>query len=163
MQGTEALKAAFHTPDLAWKMYLDDMTEEELLRRPCEGANHIKWQIGHLMSSDYRMASLVFPGQIPDLPDGFQERYAKDTAKSDDPQAFDSKEDLLSVCEKQRSALFAALEKATDSDLDKPTPEEWQFFGPTMGYVIAMIPGHWMMHAGQWAVIRRQLGREPLF
>ena len=74
-----------------------------------------------------------------------------------------SKEELIRICEEQRAALFAALEQATEEELDRETPEEWQFFGPTMGYVIAMMPTHWMMHAGQWAVIRRQLGRKPLF
>lgn len=163
MHGPAALKAVFHTPDIAWKMYLEDLTEEEMMHRPCEGANHIKWQMGHLMMSDHRMASLVFPGQMPDLPDGFQERYAKETAENNDPSAFDSKEELIRICEEQRAALFAALEQATEEELDRETPEEWQFFGPTMGYVIAMMPTHWMMHAGQWAVIRRQLGRKPLF
>jgi len=24
-------------------------------------------------------------------------------------------------------------------------------------------PQHWLMHAGQWAVVRRKLGKPPLF
>ncbi|WP_166824837.1 DinB family protein [Thalassoroseus pseudoceratinae] len=163
MNAAKALKAGFHTPDIAWKMYLEDLTEEEMMLRPCEGANHIKWQIGHLICSDHRMGSVAFPGQIPDLPDGFADRYTKETASVDDGTAFDSKIELLRVAEEQRSALFAALEQATDAELDRATPEDWQFFGPTVGYVIAMIPAHWMMHSGQWAILRRQQGRKPLF
>jgi hypothetical protein len=29
--------------------------------------------------------------------------------------------------------------------------------------VFSMQGSHWMMHAGQWAVLRRKLGRPPLF
>ena len=29
--------------------------------------------------------------------------------------------------------------------------------------MLALAGTHWLMHAGQWAVVRRQLGRPPLF
>ena len=28
---------------------------------------------------------------------------------------------------------------------------------------LALHPNHWLMHAGQWAIVRRKLGRPPLF
>ena len=34
---------------------------------------------------------------------------------------------------------------------------------PSVGAAFSMQGGHWLMHAGQWAVVRRQLGREPIF
>jgi hypothetical protein len=32
-----------------------------------------------------------------------------------------------------------------------------------VGDVFSMQGGHLLMHAGQWAVVRRKLGRKPLF
>jgi hypothetical protein len=32
-----------------------------------------------------------------------------------------------------------------------------------VGALFSVEGSHWLMHAGQWAVIRRQLGRKPLF
>ena len=63
----------------------------------------------------------------------------------------------------ERPAIKAALSNLAESDLDKSSPESMQGYAPTVGSAFVMIGGHWIMHAGQWAVIRRQLGREPLF
>jgi hypothetical protein len=63
----------------------------------------------------------------------------------------------------QRAGTLAALEKLSDDDLEKPAPEKIQQFGATVGTVFAGQNMHWVMHAGQWVIVRRQLGRKPLF
>ena len=78
----------------------------------------------------------------------------------DDPSAFCTKAELMQVAAEQRAATLAALEKIDESEFDKPTGVEW---APTKGAMFSMQGSHWLMHAGQWAVIRRQLGRPPLF
>jgi hypothetical protein len=35
--------------------------------------------------------------------------------------------------------------------------------GSNVAGIFLMQGTHWTMHAGQWAVIRRKLGRAPLF
>jgi hypothetical protein len=109
------------------------------------------------------MIEAVAPGSMPSLPAGFAERYTKETANSNDSAAFDTKERLLRVFEEQRAATLAALEKQSDASLDRPAPESMQSYAPTVGAAFSLQGGHWIMHAGQWAVIRRQLGRPPLF
>lgn len=143
--------------------YLEDLSQEDLFVRPAPGANHIAWQLGHLISSGHQMINQVCPGSMPPLPDGFAEAYTKETAGIDDPQAFHSKEEYLAVREQQRTAMLAALEKLSDEELEQPAPEKLQMFGGTVGAVFSGMGTHWMMHAGQWTVIRRQLGRKPLF
>ncbi len=69
----------------------------------------------------------------------------------------------MKLYEQQRAGTLAALESIPDSDLDKEGPEAIRSFCPTFGATFLMQDAHWMMHAGQWAVVRRQLGREPLF
>ena len=44
-----------------------------------------------------------------------------------------------------------------------PGPEPMRAYIPDWGTAFVMQDSHWVMHAGQWAVIRRQLGRPPLF
>ena len=58
--------------------------------------------------------------------------------------------------------MFAALERLTSADLDRPSPEKFRQFWPTLGDLFAIEAGHWLMHAGQWAVLRRKLGKPPL-
>lgn len=163
MDTREALKLALDCGDMVSLAYVDDMTDEELMKRPHEQCNHIKWQLGHLIASEHQMVSGVAPGTMPELPEGFADKYGKETATSDDPAAFDSKEDLLALFKQQRTAAVEVLNGLSDEDLGKATPEAMQAYAPTVGAVFNLLGGHWLMHAGQWAVVRRQLGRPPLF
>ena len=150
-------------PDKIWKSYLNDLNDGELLVRPVDGANNIAWQLGHLISSEHKLMEAVCPGSMPPLPDGYAEKYTSDTSGSDDPADFTGKEEYIQVGEGQRAGTRAALEKLSDDDLDAPSPESLKMLGPTVAAIISMQPTHWTMHAGQWAVVRRKLGRAPLF
>lgn len=163
MNAREAIKLSIDGAKFVSLEYLADLSDEDMLQRPHPECNHIKWQMGHLISAENQMINAVAPGSMPDLPNGFAERYTKETAASDDPAAFDSKADLRQLLEDQRAATLQALANQSDEDLDKPAPEEMQAYAPTVGDVFSLQGGHWMMHAGQWAIIRRQLGRPPLF
>ncbi len=163
MDSREAIKASIDLGKMITMSYLEDMTDDELMHRPHPQCNHIKWQLGHLISSENQMINGCVPGAMPELPAGFADKYTKETAASDDPSQFHSKTELLDLYQQQRSATLAALEKMSDEDLSKPTPEAMQAYAPNCGSAFVMQDAHWVMHAGQWAVIRRQLGRAPLF
>lgn len=163
MNAREAIKLSIDSAKFITLEYLADLSDDDMLKRPHPDCNHIKWQVGHLISAEHQMVNGVCPGSMPDLPDGFADRYTKETAASDDADAFDSKADLRQLLEDQRAATLQALSSLSDEDLDKPAPEEMQGYAPTIGDVFSLQGGHWMMHAGQWAIIRRQLGRPPLF
>tara|TARA_R110002072_G_scaffold238769_3_gene396436 strand:- start:66856 stop:67347 length:492 start_codon:yes stop_codon:yes gene_type:complete len=163
MNARQAIKLSIDGAKFVTLEYLADLSDEDMLQRPHPECNHIKWQMGHLISSENQMINAVCPGSMPALPNGFAERYTKETAMSDDPHAFDSKADLGRLLEEQREGTLKALDGQSDEDLDKPAPEEMQAYAPTVGDVFSLQGGHWMMHAGQWAIIRRQLNRPPLF
>lgn len=163
MDSREAIKLAINMGDMVSMAYLQDLTDEQMMQRPHPECNHLKWQIGHLIASERMIIEGVAPGSLPELPEGFAQRYSKETAKSDDAGAFDSKEDLLSLYKTQRAGTLAALEKLSDKDLDKPSPESMQAYAPNVAAAFSMQGSHWLMHAGQWAVLRRQLGKPPLF
>lgn len=143
--------------------YLGDLTDAEMMHRPDPAANHIKWQLGHLIASEHEMVEKALPGSMPPLPEGFAERYSKTACSVDDPTAFDSKQELLRVMEQQREGTLKALHSLSDDDLDGPAPEKFHAYAPTVAVLFAVQGTHWLMHAGQWAVIRRRLGRPPLF
>jgi hypothetical protein len=160
MDAKQAIKLAIDAGDMVGLSYLEDLTDKELLHRPCAGCNHINWQVGHLIAAENGMINKIAPGFAPPLPEGFAEKYTNDTCASDDANAFASKAELLRVHKAQRAATLAALEKTPVDQLDAESGIE---FVPTVGAVFALQGSHWLMHAGQWAVIRRQLGRKPLF
>ncbi|QDU37051.1 DinB superfamily protein [Maioricimonas rarisocia] len=160
MNAKDAIRMSIDMGQMVALGYLEDLQDEEMMHRPHPGCNHIKWQLGHLITSEHRMMEQAVPGTMPALPDGFDDRYTKDVASVDDPGRFDSKEELLRVFHEQRSATLEALQTIEDAKLDHETGIN---YAPTVAAAFELQGSHWLMHAGQWAVIRRQLGREPLY
>ena len=86
----------------------------------------------------------------------------KRPADSDNPADFCDKQTYLELYEKVRAASQAALDACAESDLDNPSPEDFRNFCPTTGDMFTLIATHPMMHAGQFVVVRRQLGKPIL-
>jgi len=160
MNAHAAIRSSLDLAEIIVDGYLSDLSDSELLHRPCAGGNHILWQLGHLIGAEHRHLETIRPGCMPPLPEGFAARYTAETAGLDDPAAFHGKSELLSLHAAQRVALLAALEALTEADFDRETGIP---YAPTVGALLLLQGTHWVMHAGQWAVIRRQLGRAPLF
>jgi hypothetical protein len=163
MKANDAIRLGIEMSSMVCGPYVADLSDEDLMRRPHPSCNHLKWQLGHLIAAEHSMINTVCPGSMPPLPPGFVDRYTKETARSDDPARFDSKDTLLRVHGEQRGAMLAALNRLSDMDLDQPSPEAYRSYAPTVGALFSMQGSHWLMHAGQWVIVRRELGREPLF
>ena len=163
MNSREAIKVGLDMAEFVSLGYLEDLTETEMLHRPAVGANHISWQVGHIIASENHIMQAAIPGSMPALPAGFAEKYTKETASINDPAQLLPKTELLKVYREQRAATLAALTQLSDQDLDKESPEMIRSYAPNVAAAVSMQGSHWLMHAGQWAVVRRQLGRPPLF
>jgi uncharacterized damage-inducible protein DinB len=164
MTGKEAIKSALtSTQDmLAW--YISDLSDTDLIQRPAPGANHIAWQLGHLIGAEsYLIRQGVSDAAYPELPAGFVERHAKETAAVDPPTGYATKAQYLDLYNKARAATLAALDRLTDADLDKPTQGNMAKFAPRVGDLFLLVANHTMMHAGQFTVLRRKLGKPVLF
>jgi hypothetical protein len=156
MDSRAAIKMSIDMGDKVAMSYLNDLSDEDFMRRPHPGCNHLNWQIGHLITSEHQLNSKAFPGALPELPAGFAEKYTKETSKKDEPSAFARKSELMETYRQQRGATLALLTKQSDQDLDKPTGIQ---FVPTVGALLSLHGSHWLMHVGQWVIVRRQLGK----
>ena len=163
MDAHGALKLTIGSGGFVAMRYVEDLTDADLMRRAAPKINHINWQLGHLILSDHSHISSILPGSMPPLPPGFAERYSRESAASDDPSKFLDKATLLKLFEEQRAALLAALESCSADDLDRPAPEQFQAYAPSWGSLFDLGGVHWLMHCGQWAVVRRQIGKPALF
>ena len=61
MNTREAISAAMDLSLMVLKKYFGDMTDQELLRRPGQGCNHLAWQLGHLISSECGLLDSLSP------------------------------------------------------------------------------------------------------
>lgn len=160
MDAIKAIRLAISSSENICMGYLSDLTDEEMMHRPAPDCNHINWQVGHLIASDFEMIEQILPGALPRLPEGFEAMYGKQTAALNDAGSFLKKEELLSIHRVQRAAVLKLLDEQTPEGLDRETGVA---YAPTVGEIFQMQGLHWLMHAGQWVVVRRQVGRAPLF
>src|SRR4029077_4502167 len=59
MQAKEVIKTALQSTQNMLSTYLGDLSDADLLVRPVPAANHIAWQLGHLIQSECDMCSTL--------------------------------------------------------------------------------------------------------
>lgn len=159
MNTQQTLINTLKTSETVLNMYIGDLTDAELMTRPGEDCNHIAWQLGHLIASECNLLEMVAPGSAVELPAGFAEKHSKETTGEDDPSKFCTKQEYVDLAEKVHAATIKVIENANEADFDKPSPEHFQSMFPTMGHMYVLIAMHPMMHVGQFAPVRRKLGK----
>ena len=148
--------------DMLIQGYIGDLSDADLLLRSVPGANHIAWQMGHLIcSSQHILKDLGH--ESPPLPAGFAEAHAAGNASCDDPARFATKDEYLRLHGLMLVAMNAALDKTPDGALDEPGPEAMREYAPTKAATLMLLGNHPVMHAGQFVPVRRKLGKPPLF
>jgi DinB superfamily len=163
MNFKDAIRSSLSIADFMVQGYLADITPQELLQRPAPDANHIAWQLGHLIAAEHRLIEAAAPGSMQPLPAGFTERHTKDMATSDNPADFLSKDEYLKIASDARSNTLKALDQLSEADFDKPVIGRVPPFVKCAGHCFVTVGSHWVSHTGQWVVLRRKLGRPRMF
>ena len=144
------------------EMFVGDLTGEQMLHRPCDGANCCAWLLGHLVLSDRHFLGRFGVGteELPELPDGFEERYDRSETA---PRATDFGDTsiLLPLLRRHREMLAEAIGRMEESVFSQTTGSDRPFF-KTLGATAGFASLHTAMHAGQITTIRRSLGLPPL-
>jgi hypothetical protein len=116
----QAITATLAHSDAICDAYLADLTPAELFARCVPGVNHIAWQVGHLIASEYHLAATAAPGTPNPMPAGFAERHKKPAATCDDTAAFCSKEEYRAIGKQVRAATLKTVEGMSAADFDRP-------------------------------------------
>ena len=164
MNAKNALQLALVSTQGMVPMYLKDLSDADLLVRPVPGANHIAWQLGHLISSEKFLLESQLPGATyPKLPEGFDKTHHDKNAASESTQGFLTKAEYLDLFNSVRKATLNNLEKMSEADLEKPNTGPLAKMAPTLAALIILTSNHVLMHAGQFTVVRRKLGKPVAF
>ncbi|MBX3441413.1 MAG: DinB family protein [Planctomyces sp.] len=138
-------------------MFVDDLTPEEWLHRPCPGANCAAWIVGHLVVVE-GMFHKRFGAESPPLPEGFEAVFARDEVAPARAEYGDVTA-LMPLFDAARDVTIAAVSAMTPERLAEPLTH--QRFS-NIGEAAAFCSLHGTMHAGQISLIRRSLGRPPV-
>ena len=161
MHASDVIHAALTDTKGNLNWYVSDLSDADLLVRPVPMANHIAWQLGHLIVAEKQLGGMV-PGFVyAELPAGYKELYSKEGAGKD--QGFEKKAVYVDLFNKMRDTTLAAVSKLNDADLDKPTQGPIAPFAPKLGDLFNLQAHHALMHAGQFTVVRRKLDKPVLF
>jgi len=163
MDTKQAIKTSLAQADFIWTGYLADLTDKDLLTRACKGSNHIAWQLGHLIQSERYFIDKIAPGKATALPGDFNPRHTKEMATVDEGEKFLKKDDYIKYAKQVRADALKVLDSLSEADLAKPAGPGMPPFLKSVGDVFVFLGSHWIMHAGQWAIIRRSIGKPPLF
>jgi uncharacterized damage-inducible protein DinB len=162
MHGKEVIKSALNSTQHFLEWFVSDLSDGDLLVRPAPAANHVAWQLGHLVLAEPFLVRTELPDAgFPDLPAGFAERHTKDTAASD--AGFATKAEYVDLSKKMRTATLAVVDKLSDADLDRASTGRMAKFAPRLADLLLLVSNHTLMHAGQFTVVRRKLGKPVLF
>lgn len=162
MDAKGILRQSVELSHMITRAYVDDLTDADLFVRSVPGANHIAWQLGHLIAGTQQMLGMLGHSS-PALPEGFAAAHSAETSGVDDSAKFGTKEEYLNYLEQMKAAALAAIEATPESALDQPGPEAMREYAPTVAAALGVVAMHPTMHAGQFVPIRRKLGKAPLF
>ncbi len=158
----EAIAYSLRSSKTMFHRYLDDLKPEEFQHRPCLGANNASWIVGHLTCVDRTRLEKLEVTPLPDLPAGFQERFATTkTAATGTVADFGNPNDLIRHFDEHRDLLIKTVEQLPARVLNSPPPFDSPLFMDS-GESLLFVGLHTTMHLGQLSIIRRSLGRPPL-
>ncbi len=163
MTAKEIIRQGFGRAQMVTSMVLGDLEDADLLVRPVPGANHIAWQMGHLISSANYFGESIKPGSMPNLPEGFSEKYTKETSGNDKATDFLSKSDYLRLMDEQRQGLMSLLDEMSEEELQADAHESMKSICHTVADMLGLASDHEIMHSGQFSTVRRKLGKPVTF
>jgi hypothetical protein len=164
MTAIDAIRTALQSTHHLITWFLSDLSDADLLVRPVQGANHIAWQIGHVLVTETRLVSQQgFRAVYPELPAGFEKQHSKDTQAREPATGFATRGEYVDLFTKVRHATIAGLNALKESNLEAPTTGPMAAFAPTLGALLLLTSNHSLMHAGQFSVVRRKLRKPVLF
>ena len=164
MQAKDVIKIALKSTQDNLQMYLGDLSDKDLTTRPVPAANHIAWQLAHLIIAEKFLLTGELPGvSYPEPPAAIATLGNERTGKVDPPEGYLSKAQYLEWFNKMRAATIAAVDKLSDADLDKPVTNAMAKYAPTLADLLILTANHTLMHGGQFSVARRALNKPVVF
>ena len=143
---------------------IDSLTPpEDWVTQACPNTNHPLWVIGHL-----GMAAAMFEaraqGQEYEKPEGWTELFWFGSQPTSSLSDYPPVDEVLAYFRDSRAKLIALVESKDPEYFEQPAPSEGMFAdAPNMGQLFVFAAYHEGIHTGQFTVVHRHLGNQPMF
>jgi uncharacterized damage-inducible protein DinB len=145
---------------------LSGTSPDDWFRMPSEGVSHIAWQVGHLAFAQYSLGLKRLRGTRPEdahlVPPSFLEKFGRGSAPDPNPQAYPSPAEIRRIFDALHKQVLLEVSALDDAVFDEPLADPHPRFA-TKGGALVWCAEHEMMHAGQIGLLRRLLGKSPLW
>jgi len=159
MQRNESLIYMLTASQQVLKSILDDITEEESMVIIADNTNHIRWQVGHLISSAYNALSLF--GQDSEERKEFDKSFGYGSVISKETSDYPSFEELRAKLYDLQAMMIQVVGNLSDEVLEQEIGDADQ--KRPLWQPMSFLRMHDLYHAGQIVMIRRSLGRDKPF
>lgn len=143
---------------------LADLAPDDWFHMPA-GVTHIAYQVGHLAMAEYRLALLRTRGPRPDddalISPEFIKLFSR-TAPVADPAAYPSPAGIRAAFDRVHERVLAEVPALPEPDWDRPLDLPHRF-AKTPLTSLFWCGRHELVHTGQIALLRRLLGKPPLW
>jgi uncharacterized damage-inducible protein DinB len=144
---------------------LGDIPTDDWFRMPHERVSHVAWQVGHLAFAEYRLALQRIRGQKPGdeqlIAPAFLEKFGRNSTPLGDPSAYPPPDEIRRVFDAVHRRALEEVSSTSDAVLAEPADPHPRF--STKAGSLVWCAEHEMMHAGQVGLLRRLLGKPPLW
>ena len=144
--------------------FLDGLKESDWFAMPGD-VTHLAWQIGHLAVAQYHLVLARVRGKRPEdaeyLPETYFDLFGRGSTPSPVESSYPSVAEIREVFEQVNKLCFDESASFTDEQLAEPTDPPHPAFKNKLG-AIWFASRHELIHAGQIALLRRELGYSPL-
>jgi DinB family protein len=145
--------------------FLQDLTPAEWCWTPPQVATHIAWQVGHLAVAQYNLCLRRIRGRTTEdhalISDAFIDSFKGGSKPSADMALGPPLDEIKRVFEAVHQRALSELTGRSDAELDEALAEPHPRFKTKLA-AIEYSPHHEAVHAGQIALLRRLMGKQPL-
>lgn len=144
---------------------LTDLQPQDWFAMP-GGVTHVAWQVGHLAMAEYRLfldrirGERDSDGQI--ISPAMLAHFGKGATPEADATKYPPAEEILATLHRVHAAALDECSHIDDAELDLPPLKPHRLFDTKLGALL-WCTRHEMVHAGQIGILRRLLGRRPLW
>jgi len=134
---------------------------------PAGCPSHVAWQVGHLAFAEARLVVERVGGRTEigggALPAEFITLLARNSVPEPDPAKHPSPAEIRRLLDRVHEAALQTLRDTADSDLETLVPGTPHRFCRTKADYARWVSHHEFLHAGQIGLIRRMLGKDPVW
>jgi hypothetical protein len=145
---------------------LVDIAPADWLRMPTEGVTHLAWQLGHLAMAEYRLTLERWRGVQPSdanlISPAFLQLFGRGSVPVPEARVYPTIADIRAVFDAVHEQARREVAEYADADWDTPALTPHPLF-THKGGALLWCSHHETLHVGQIGLLRRLLGRAPLW